>query len=106
MVIRRSGSSWVGVYDANKPTAQDTGKKLENACGASLWPISRGAGTVDRTVARIIHSLNAFFDTNLLVYAANADAPECSICLRFFEQLHHRDDVVVCELVLVELYLK
>jgi uncharacterized protein len=42
----------------------------------------------------------------LVVYGANADAPECSVCRQFIEDLHDRDDVVVCELVLVEVYLK
>ena len=46
------------------------------------------------------------FDTNLLVYAANLDAPECLPARRFLEGLNTREDVVICELMLVEVYLK
>lgn len=46
------------------------------------------------------------FDTNLLVYAANLDAGECPAARRFLEKLAAREDVVVCELMLVEAYLK
>ena len=46
------------------------------------------------------------FDTNLLVYAANADAPECEPARAFLASLGERRDVAVCELVLVEVYLK
>lgn len=46
------------------------------------------------------------FDTNLAVYAANASMPQHATARRFLESLGTRDDVVVCELMLVELYLK
>ena len=46
------------------------------------------------------------FDTNLLVYAANLDAVECAAARRFLERMAAREDVVVCELMLVEAYLK
>jgi toxin-antitoxin system PIN domain toxin len=46
------------------------------------------------------------FDTNLVVYAANADAPRQSKANAFLRALADRDDVAVCELMLVELYLK
>ena len=46
------------------------------------------------------------FDTNLAVYAANASMVQHAAARRFFESLATRDDVVVCEMMLVELYLK
>lgn len=46
------------------------------------------------------------FDTNLAVYAANSSMPQHAAACRFMESLAARDDVVVCELMLVELYLK
>ena len=46
------------------------------------------------------------FDTNLVVYAANSSMPQHDAARRFLESLATRDDVVVCELMLVELYLK
>ena len=46
------------------------------------------------------------FDTNLAVYAANTAMPEHAAAHRFLESLAWRDDVAVCELMLVELYLK
>jgi len=46
------------------------------------------------------------FDTNLLVYAANLDAPEYPAARRFLDSLARREDVAVCELMLVEVYLK
>jgi len=46
------------------------------------------------------------FDTNLVVYAANADASEQPIAAGFVNSLAGREDVVVCELMLVEVYLK
>ncbi len=46
------------------------------------------------------------FDSNLLVYAANSDAPECPPAREFLISLQARHDVAVCELVLVEVYLK
>ena len=44
-------------------------------------------------------------DTNVLLYALNADCPECDTARRVLEELGASDDVVICELVLVELYL-
>ena len=44
-------------------------------------------------------------DTNILVHAQNADAPLHARALEFVRELDLRDDVVVCELVLVELYI-
>ena len=44
-------------------------------------------------------------DTNILLYAQNADCAENSAALDFVGHLGSRDDVVICELVLVELYL-
>ncbi len=46
------------------------------------------------------------FDTNLVVYAANADAPEQPAAAAFLKSLSERRDVVICELMLVEVYLK
>ena len=46
------------------------------------------------------------FDTNLVVYAANADAAEQPAAATFIESLSERQDVVICELMLVEVYLK
>jgi toxin-antitoxin system PIN domain toxin len=45
------------------------------------------------------------FDTNILLYALNADCPEHAAARRFFDECATRDDVVVAELVLVELYV-
>jgi toxin-antitoxin system PIN domain toxin len=44
-------------------------------------------------------------DTNILLYAQNADCPENPAALGFVGELAGRDDVVICELVLVELYI-
>lgn len=44
-------------------------------------------------------------DTNLLVYALNSSCDENEPARSFLERLADRSDVVVCELVLVELYL-
>jgi toxin-antitoxin system PIN domain toxin len=46
------------------------------------------------------------FDTNLVVYAANLRAPEQAAAAGFLKSLALRRDVVVCELMLVEVYLK
>jgi toxin-antitoxin system PIN domain toxin len=46
------------------------------------------------------------FDTNLVVYAANMDAPEQALAAAFLNRLGQRRDVVVCDLMLVEVYLK
>lgn len=45
------------------------------------------------------------FDSNLLIYALNASAPEQAKARSFFDQLEDlEDEIVVCELVLVETY--
>jgi toxin-antitoxin system PIN domain toxin len=46
------------------------------------------------------------FDTNIAVHAANQSSPDHSDALAFINSLVTRKDVAVCELVLVELYLK
>ena len=46
------------------------------------------------------------FDTNLAVYAMNTASEFHGAALQFMTSLAKRKDVVVCELVLVELYLK
>jgi toxin-antitoxin system PIN domain toxin len=44
-------------------------------------------------------------DTNILLYSQNADCAENLAALEFLGELSDRDDVVICELVLVELYI-
>jgi uncharacterized protein len=44
-------------------------------------------------------------DTNLLLFALNADCPEHPAAHRFLSAMGRRDDVAICELVLIELYL-
>lgn len=46
------------------------------------------------------------FDTNLAVHAANRDSPWHEPSRAFITSLAGRRDVAVCELMLVELYLK
>ena len=46
------------------------------------------------------------FDTNLAVHAANGDSASHGSCRSFIESLAARRDVAICELMLVELYLK
>ena len=46
------------------------------------------------------------FDTNLAVHAANKASPVHEAARAFMQSLAQRRDVAVCELVLVELYLK
>jgi toxin-antitoxin system PIN domain toxin len=46
------------------------------------------------------------FDTNIAVYAANGASPWHEAAKQFLLSLALRKDVAVCELVLVELYLK
>ena len=46
------------------------------------------------------------FDTNIAVHAANTASPLHATALQFVASLGGRRDVVVCELMLVELYLK
>jgi toxin-antitoxin system PIN domain toxin len=44
-------------------------------------------------------------DTNILLYAQNADCPEFSRASGFLAECSSQSDVVLCELVLVELYI-
>ena len=44
-------------------------------------------------------------DTNILLHAENSDSPEHSRALEFVCRCGRREDVAICELVLVELYL-
>jgi len=46
------------------------------------------------------------FDTNLVVYASNTHAPQHTAAVAFLESLANRNDIVVCELMLTEVYLK
>lgn len=46
------------------------------------------------------------FDTNIAVHAANATSPLHHRAYEFIASLGARSDVAVCELMLVELYLK
>jgi len=46
------------------------------------------------------------FDTNIVVHSANADSPDYDAARRFMESIGARKDVVLCELMLVELFLK
>ncbi len=46
------------------------------------------------------------FDTNIAVHAANSTSPLHRPALEFLSSLASRKDVAVCELMLVELYLK
>ncbi|MFT3791461.1 MAG: PIN domain-containing protein [Rudaea sp.] len=43
-------------------------------------------------------------DTNLLLYAINRDCAEHDAAARFLAECAARDDVAICELVLIELY--
>ena len=44
-------------------------------------------------------------DTNILIYAQNADCPEHITAFEYLVDCAGRDDIVICELVLVELYI-
>lgn len=46
------------------------------------------------------------FDTNIAVHAANADSPLQGAAYEFIRSLGGQRNVAVCELMLVELYLK
>jgi uncharacterized protein len=46
------------------------------------------------------------FDTNIAVHAANQASPHHASASAFLQSLGARKDVAICELVLVELYLK
>lgn len=43
-------------------------------------------------------------DTNVLLYAQNQDCPEHGAAIAFLTGCANRDDVAICELVLLELY--
>ena len=44
-------------------------------------------------------------DTNLLLYGQNMDCPQHGRAFQFIGECARRDDVAICELVLVELYI-
>ncbi len=44
-------------------------------------------------------------DTNIILYAINSGCNEFPSARAFMDELAERDDVVICELVLVELYM-
>ena len=46
------------------------------------------------------------FDTNIAVYAANSASPHHQPAVAFIQSMATRRDVAICELILVELYLK
>jgi len=46
------------------------------------------------------------FDTNIVVHAANADSTDSPQARAFLEEVGQRKDVVICELMLVEVFLK
>ncbi len=46
------------------------------------------------------------FDTNIAVHAANTTSPHHASAIAFLRSLASRKDVAICELVLVEVYLK
>lgn len=46
------------------------------------------------------------FDTNIVVFSANADAPEHQKARQFMLDLAKSEEVAVCELMLVEVFLK
>ena len=46
------------------------------------------------------------FDTNIVVHAANADSEHSPQARAFLEETGQRKDVVICELMLVEVFLK
>jgi toxin-antitoxin system PIN domain toxin len=61
---------------------------------------------MDGTVPRLTSLKMTSFDTNIAVYAANGASPWHEAAKQFLRSLALRKDVAVCELVLVELYLK
>jgi uncharacterized protein len=46
------------------------------------------------------------FDTNIAVHSANEDSPHHTVAREWLMALGKRQDVVICELMLVELFLK
>ncbi len=61
---------------------------------------------MDYVVSRITSCVTISFDTNLAVYAANGASPLHDVARQFCQSLALWMDVAVCELFLVELYLK
>ena len=57
-------------------------------------------------MSRLIDLKMTSFDTNIAVYAANTASPWHQAACGFIQSLATRKDVAICELVLVELYLK
>ncbi len=51
------------------------------------------------------HLIVLSIDTNILLYAQNRDCPEHERAFEFVVSCGRREDVAVCELVLVELYV-
>jgi toxin-antitoxin system PIN domain toxin len=43
-------------------------------------------------------------DTNIFLYAQNSDCAENQVAAAFLDECARRDDVAICELVLIELY--
>jgi len=46
------------------------------------------------------------FDTNIVVYSANEDSSQNEAARAFLKTLGTRDDVVICELMLIDVFLK
>lgn len=46
------------------------------------------------------------FDTNIVVHSANVDSPDYKAARSFLEELKMHQDVAICELMLVEVFLK
>jgi len=44
-------------------------------------------------------------DTNIFLYSQNTDCKENSAAFGFISEYGQRDDIIICELVLVELYM-
>jgi uncharacterized protein len=61
---------------------------------------------VDGCLSRLRAELVISFDTNLAVYATNSAMPQHFVARQFLESLARRNDVAVCEMMLVEFYLK
>ena len=61
-------------------------------------------GLVSRLSLRFLKMTS--FDTNIAVHAANGASPWHDAARQFLQSLAPRKDLAICELVLVELYLK
>ena len=61
-------------------------------------------GLVSRLSLRFLKMTS--FDTNIAVHASNGASPWHDAARQFLQSLAPRKDVAICELVLVELYLK